>query len=53
MPQGPGVAPRGASGVNEGSLPFNNEENEITAERVEEERRLMYVGITRARLTLG
>ncbi|HEX5311033.1 ATP-dependent helicase [Aquabacterium sp.] len=41
------------AGVNEGSLPFNNEESEITAERVEEERRLMYVGITRARLTLG
>ncbi|MDE2401208.1 MAG: UvrD-helicase domain-containing protein [Burkholderiales bacterium] len=40
-------------GVNEGSLPFNNEENEITPERLEEERRLMYVGITRARLSLS
>jgi len=41
------------AGVNEGSLPFNNEENEITPDRLEEERRLMYVGITRARLTLS
>ncbi|RZI83467.1 MAG: ATP-dependent DNA helicase Rep [Rubrivivax sp.] len=41
------------AGVNEGSLPFNNEENEITPDRLEEERRLMYVGITRARLTLA
>ncbi|RZL00830.1 MAG: ATP-dependent DNA helicase Rep [Rubrivivax sp.] len=40
-------------GVNEGSLPFNNEDNEITPDRLEEERRLMYVGITRARLTLA
>ncbi|HEX5355759.1 MAG TPA: UvrD-helicase domain-containing protein [Aquabacterium sp.] len=41
------------AGVNEGSLPFSREEGEITPMQVEEERRLMYVGITRARLTLG
>lgn len=41
------------AGVNEGSLPFSREEGEITPQQVEEERRLMYVGITRARLTLG
>ncbi len=39
--------------VNEGSLPFSREEGDITPEAIEEERRLMYVGITRARLTLG
>ncbi len=41
------------AGVNEGSLPFHREEGEITPQQLEEERRLMYVGITRARLTLG
>ena len=39
-------------GVNEGTLPFKREEDEMTVERLEEERRLMYVGITRARRTL-
>jgi ATP-dependent DNA helicase Rep len=39
-------------GVNEGTLPFKREEEDMTAERLEEERRLMYVGITRARRTL-
>jgi ATP-dependent DNA helicase Rep len=40
------------AGVNEGTLPFKREEEDMTAERLEEERRLMYVGITRARRTL-
>ena len=43
-------------GVNEGLLPFvsgGSEGDDMTPERLEEERRLMYVGITRARSTLG
>jgi ATP-dependent DNA helicase Rep len=42
------------AGVNEGLLPFHNNDDEpITPERLAEERRLMYVGITRARSTLA
>jgi ATP-dependent DNA helicase Rep len=41
------------AGVNEGVLPFRSEDDEMTPQRLEEERRLMYVGITRARLNLA
>ena len=40
------------AGCNEGLLPFSREEGEIAPQQVEEERRLMYVGITRAQRTL-
>ena len=39
--------------VNEGLLPFAGEDEEASAARLEEERRLMYVCITRARATLA
>ena len=41
------------AGVNEGLLPFKREDVDMTAEALQEERRLMYVGITRARSTLA
>ncbi len=40
------------AGVNEGLLPFRSDGEDMTPDRLQEERRLMYVGITRARRTL-
>jgi ATP-dependent DNA helicase Rep len=40
------------AGCEEGLLPFNNDDRPIDAARLQEERRLMYVAITRAQRTL-
>lgn len=40
------------AGCEEGLLPFFTEERPLSATALEEERRLMYVGVTRARQTL-
>ncbi|MCA0176624.1 MAG: UvrD-helicase domain-containing protein [Proteobacteria bacterium] len=40
------------AGCNEGVLPFKSDDEQMTPERLEEERRLMYVGITRAQRSL-
>jgi ATP-dependent DNA helicase Rep len=41
------------AGVNEGLLPFRSDDEDMAPQRLEEERRLMYVGITRVRTTLA
>ena len=41
------------AGVNEGVLPFCGADEPLSAAALQEERRLMYVGITRARTTLA
>ncbi|CAD5374048.1 putative DNA helicase [Rubrivivax sp. A210] len=40
-------------GVNERLLPFRSSNEDLTPKRLEEERRLMHLGITRARHTLA